>query len=76
MPQFDARLASMHKAIQDDADFIMALRKERDEAKLAALSKDEAIKRLREANNAFRAENEQMKQMLQWINTGNNEDAA
>jgi hypothetical protein len=73
---FDARLASMHNALRQDADFISDLRIERDKAKLLAADQELVIKRLRDVTAVLRAENEQLKQMVAWMNTGNKEDAA
>ncbi len=72
----DVRLAAMHNAIRECADLIAELRADRNRAKLLAADQEMVIKRLRDVISVLRAENEQLKQMVQWMNTGNREDAA
>jgi hypothetical protein len=72
----DTRLASMHNALRECADFISELRRDRDKANLLAADQELVIKRLRDVTSVLRAENEQLRQMVQWMNTGNREDAA
>jgi hypothetical protein len=64
----DHRLAAMHNALRECADFISDLRADRDRKALLTADQEGVIKRLR-------AENTELKQMIQWMRTGK-EDAA
>jgi cell division protein FtsB len=64
----DHRLAAMHNALRECADFISDLRSDRDRKAILSADQEAVIKRLR-------AENAELKQMIAWMNTGK-EDAA
>jgi hypothetical protein len=75
MPKFDAKLASMHSALVDAAEIVMDMRRERDDAKLLVADQATTIRRQRDIIALLKEENDQLKQMMAWMNTGK-EDAA
>jgi hypothetical protein len=76
MNHFDSRIASLHSALRDCADLVSDFRADRDKARALAANHETTIKRYHETILALREENEELKQMLSWMNTGHRENAA